>query len=733
MRIFNATGSGLGDPAATYTPAATDGALLAADFDGDGIDTIGSWDPATGIVTVHTPAGALDSEFTFSAPGDRFFAGDWTGDSVQTPGSFDPDATTIHLRYENSDGGADESYTWGTSSWIPVAGSFGDLASSVTVDVDGAPQSLAWAVESLYLELDAAPMYDGPDNESFRLAGVTEDLGVEGTATTAEAYGGQVAVVTTETDTILAVSDDGWSWRAVGGTLASGEFSLMASAPRFVTIIGADANDPTIPLESFADAIHIFGVNAAGDEGAIVGIPRDTAMAYDGPEGPRVEGGMAEISHTMLDLGPGVTTETIADETGLPIEGWFVTGFGSRLTGTPGFEDLVDAMGGIDFLSIPYSAPSQCIETPPVANPAAGDTHVDGFGALAFSRERKCVPADKFGTNAHTSNAARTLAQGLLMKAAVAQVQDLGIAALPALLDTMDDYVYTNLSASKVLTLASTLFDIDPGPMPTLTPSSFNAKGYNAYNDNAGDLPSIVMEGCNGYLWKNDAGQINFNQFYVRGHYNTFRDFADGTLNTLPAYEYYSGIPSNPYTCDKGEPKDWFIDDNDSVFESDINWMAEEGITRGCNPPVNDRYCPDARVTRGQMAAFLVRALGLTERLDNPFTDDDGSIFEGDIERLAAAGITRGCNPPANTRFCPDANVTREQMAAFLVRALGYTDNGGGDLFTDDDGSVFEGDIDRLGTAGVTRGCNPPANTRFCPGSNVTRGQMAAFLHRALG
>jgi hypothetical protein len=29
----------------------------------------------------------------------------------------------------------------------------------------------------------------------------------------------------------------------------------------------------------------------------------------------------------------------------------------------------------------------------------------------------------------------------------------------------------------------------------------------------------------------------------------------------------------------------------------------------------------------------------------------------------------------------------------------------------DDDGSVFEGDIDRLGTAGVTRGCNPPTTT----------------------
>jgi Tol biopolymer transport system component len=115
------------------------------------------------------------------------------------------------------------------------------------------------------------------------------------------------------------------------------------------------------------------------------------------------------------------------------------------------------------------------------------------------------------------------------------------------------------------------------------------------------------------------------------------------------------------------------------------------------------------------------------------FTDvDSANIFESDICWLAAEGITLGCNPPTNDEFCPDDNVTRGQMAAFLVRALGYTDNGGGDLFTDDDGSVFEGDIDRLGTAGVTRGCNPPTNDEFCPDENVTREQMAAFLRRAL-
>ena len=93
-------------------------------------------------------------------------------------------------------------------------------------------------------------------------------------------------------------------------------------------------------------------------------------------------------------------------------------------------------------------------------------------------------------------------------------------------------------------------------------------------------------------------------------------------------------------------------------------------MTRGCNPPSNDRFCPQDAVTRGQMAAFLSRALSLPAASGTDFADDDASVFEDAIERLAAAGITRGCNPPSNTRFCPDAAVTRGQMAAFLQRAL---------------------------------------------------------------
>ncbi len=175
-----------------------------------------------------------------------------------------------------------------------------------------------------------------------------------------------------------------------------------------------------------------------------------------------------------------------------------------------------------------------------------------------------------------------------------------------------------------------------------------------------------------------------------------------------------------------------FSDIVGSVHYDDVVFIADAGITAGCNPPQNTQFCPEGHVTRGQMAAFLVRALDLTADGDKDwFSDDDGSIFESDINKLAQSAITFGCNE-AQTSFCPDDPVSRGQMAAFLVRAFGYTDPGTGDWFVDDDGSMFENDIDKLRVAGVTFGCNPPGNTRFCPEDPVRRDQMASFLARAL-
>ncbi len=173
----------------------------------------------------------------------------------------------------------------------------------------------------------------------------------------------------------------------------------------------------------------------------------------------------------------------------------------------------------------------------------------------------------------------------------------------------------------------------------------------------------------------------------------------------------------------------FFTDDDNSVHVRAIEAIADAGITRGCNPPVNDLFCPADSVTREQMATFLVRALGLPAGAAS-FTDIGSSVHAANIEALAAAGITKGCNPPDNTLFCPTDPVTREQMATFLVRALGLP--AGAASFTDIGSSVHAANIEALAAAGITKGCNPPDNTLFCPTDPVTRAQMATFLARAL-
>ncbi len=201
-----------------------------------------------------------------------------------------------------------------------------------------------------------------------------------------------------------------------------------------------------------------------------------------------------------------------------------------------------------------------------------------------------------------------------------------------------------------------------------------------------------------------------------------------------PAFMLRQSAASAVETADASmlPPGGTFIDDNGSVHEGSIEAIAALGITKGCNPPRNTRYCPGDAVTRGQMAAFLQRALALPRSNTDYFIDDDQTVFERAINAIAEAGITKGCNPPTNDQFCPGNLVTRGQMAAFLVRALALPDSNT-DYFIDDDGSVFESVINTLAAAGITKGCNPPANDRFCPGNPVTRGQMATFLSRALG
>jgi hypothetical protein len=174
--------------------------------------------------------------------------------------------------------------------------------------------------------------------------------------------------------------------------------------------------------------------------------------------------------------------------------------------------------------------------------------------------------------------------------------------------------------------------------------------------------------------------------------------------------------------------------------------IFQAGVTVGCGAP---NYCPVSTVSREQMAAFLVRAVEKGQFFEgpclgqSPFNDvPQGSNFCRNIERLVASGITRGCvaddplTPGNEAQYCPSSPVTREQMAAFIVRTVegGQFYEGqctGPSPFTDVlQTSLFCRNIERLKAYNppVTRGCTV---TEYCPGINVLRDQMAAFLARA--
>jgi len=102
-----------------------------------------------------------------------------------------------------------------------------------------------------------------------------------------------------------------------------------------------------------------------------------------------------------------------------------------------------------------------------------------------------------------------------------------------------------------------------------------------------------------------------------------------------------------------------------------IKQLAVEGITSGCG---SGNFCPDSPVTRAQMAVFLLRAkYGASYSPPGVGADTGyGDVATGHwaaawIKRLAAEGITEGCG---NGNYCPDASVSRAQMAVFLVRTF---------------------------------------------------------------
>ena len=148
-------------------------------------------------------------------------------------------------------------------------------------------------------------------------------------------------------------------------------------------------------------------------------------------------------------------------------------------------------------------------------------------------------------------------------------------------------------------------------------------------------------------------------------------------------------------------------------------------------------FAAELSVTREQMAAFIIRAADGEPAIDycstgSPFPDCSADSWSCRyIKRLYDLGLTTGYG--TSGLYMPSLNVTRAQMAAFIVRAVegepaaNYCSSGSPftDVLTADWSCIY---IKRLYELGITTGYG---DGRYGPYDLVTRAQMAVFLGRA--
>jgi hypothetical protein len=145
-------------------------------------------------------------------------------------------------------------------------------------------------------------------------------------------------------------------------------------------------------------------------------------------------------------------------------------------------------------------------------------------------------------------------------------------------------------------------------------------------------------------------------------------------------------------------------------------------------------FCPESNVTRGDMAALILRAkMGSAYTppacVTAKFTDVPCSDPRAPwINDLVTRGVTAGCG---GGNYCPDGPITREQMAVFLLvskEGAGYSPSTAclSAPFNDVPCySSFAIWVRELVNRGVTAGCG---GGNYCPATTVSRSQMSVFI-----
>lgn len=183
-----------------------------------------------------------------------------------------------------------------------------------------------------------------------------------------------------------------------------------------------------------------------------------------------------------------------------------------------------------------------------------------------------------------------------------------------------------------------------------------------------------------------------------------------------------------------------FVDDDGIPGERHIERLAELGAIQGCNPPENTRSCPLKNLTRAEAFKILVVAgqgYGLLPGFPNSLTDrfiDDDEMWDGAVSRLANfladQLIIDGCNPPDNTRVCPEDFLTRAQVAKVVAGTFGLTAPTDYESpWTDAEGAWYE----RAARIGAYNGLWDTTAGRFNGNEEIDRAEFARVVVMAGG
>lgn len=310
------------------------------------------------------------------------------------------------------------------------------------VTVDGAPPGLVDLVEGFYAfavgrrpEAPAAPA-----QVIAELEGEDAEVPARGEAAVATFAGEQVAVVEMGSDTFLAVEGPG-GWRVVGGdwpSLDAGPF--YGAGPRHIAVVGSDARPGQDVATSRADSIHFVALDGEGS-GAVVGLPRDSFVAIPGR-------GTRKVTTSLSLGGPDLMMSAFDELTGLPFEGYVLTGFA-------GFEAMLgEVLGGVT-VDVPFAINDRWAHV----SLDSGTQLLDGAQALGFARARKTVPGGDFTRSEH---------QGVLLLAAAGVVKAAGLAAIPELMELSEPHLVTDLTPEELLTFSAMAVTAEPAEIDNI-------------------------------------------------------------------------------------------------------------------------------------------------------------------------------------------------------------------------------------------------------------------------